>query len=207
MDASARFWDRMADKYSKQPISDEATYQKKLEITRRYFRPDMEVLEIGCGTGSTAILHSPHVKRIRAEDVAPRMIEIGREKAKAAGITNIDFAVSDINEAAPLEGAYDAVLALNLLHVVKDRDAVIAKIHRALKPGGIFVSSTAVIGDKMWFLAPVLPIAQALGKAPTVRVFGGRAIRKSITDAGFAIDHDWTANKGLVVFIVAKKAG
>ena len=58
MATSARFWDRIAERYSKSPVADEAAYQKKLQVTREYFRPDMEVLEIGCGTGSTAIVLS-----------------------------------------------------------------------------------------------------------------------------------------------------
>ena len=66
MDREARFWNKLADRYSRRPISDEATYEKKLEITRQYFRPDMEVLEIGCGTGTTAIAHAPYVKHILA---------------------------------------------------------------------------------------------------------------------------------------------
>ena len=41
------FWNKRADKYSQRAISDQATYQKKLEITRGYLRPDMDVLEIG----------------------------------------------------------------------------------------------------------------------------------------------------------------
>ena len=59
MNQSVKFWDKIADKYSKQPIVDEASYQKKLQITQEYFKPDMEVLEFGCGTGSTAIIHAP----------------------------------------------------------------------------------------------------------------------------------------------------
>ena len=37
-------------------IADEAAYQKKLQVTAtvNIFKPDMEVLELGCGTGSTA---------------------------------------------------------------------------------------------------------------------------------------------------------
>jgi ubiquinone/menaquinone biosynthesis C-methylase UbiE len=57
MAQATQFWNKIAEKYSQQPIADEAAYQKKLAVTRDYFRPDMEVLEIGCGTGSTAILH------------------------------------------------------------------------------------------------------------------------------------------------------
>ena len=78
MDRSNKFWDRIAKRYSKQPIADEAAYQKKLEVTRRYFRPDMEVLEFGCGTGSTAIIQAPYVKHIHAIDISSKMIEIAQ---------------------------------------------------------------------------------------------------------------------------------
>ncbi|EAM49492.1 hypothetical protein WH8501_27790 [Crocosphaera watsonii WH 8501] len=66
MTTSTKFWDKIADKYSKQPIVDEESYQKKLTVTQEYFNPDMEVLEFGCGTGGTAIIHAPYVKHIRA---------------------------------------------------------------------------------------------------------------------------------------------
>ena len=73
MDQSAKFWYKIAERYSKQPIADEAAYQKKLQVTREYFRPDMEVLEFGCGTGSTAIFHAPYVKHIQAIDILSKM--------------------------------------------------------------------------------------------------------------------------------------
>ena len=74
MAEQTKFWDKIADRYAKQPIADEAAYQKKLQVTRDYFRSDMEVLEIGCGTGSTAILHAPYVKHIRAIDFSTNML-------------------------------------------------------------------------------------------------------------------------------------
>ncbi|MEB3275167.1 MAG: hypothetical protein VKJ85_15420 [Prochlorothrix sp.] len=42
MAQATRFWDKIADRYSKMPIADEAAYQNKLDITRGYFRSDME---------------------------------------------------------------------------------------------------------------------------------------------------------------------
>ncbi|MDJ0945640.1 MAG: hypothetical protein QNJ30_19405 [Kiloniellales bacterium] len=45
MQQPSRFWDRIAERYSKRPVADEAAYQRKLEVTREYFRPEMEVLE------------------------------------------------------------------------------------------------------------------------------------------------------------------
>jgi hypothetical protein len=54
---ASRFWDNIADKYVADPIKDVPSYERKLEVTRSYFRPDMELLEFGCGSGATALLH------------------------------------------------------------------------------------------------------------------------------------------------------
>ena len=59
MDASAKFWNKVAAGYAKQPIADEAADQRKLKVTQEYLQPSMNVLEFGCGTGSTAIVHAP----------------------------------------------------------------------------------------------------------------------------------------------------
>lgn len=59
MSTNTKFWDKIANKYSQQPIADEVSYQKKLQVTQGYFNPEMSVLEFGCGTGLTAIIHTP----------------------------------------------------------------------------------------------------------------------------------------------------
>ena len=41
----------------------------------------MEVLDFGCGTGSTTISHGPFVRRIRAIDISSETIELARRKA------------------------------------------------------------------------------------------------------------------------------
>jgi cyclopropane fatty-acyl-phospholipid synthase-like methyltransferase len=66
MSKHSKVWDRFAKGYAKKPVADEDAYQKKLQITRGYLKPDHKVLEFDCGTGSTAIAHAPHVKHIRA---------------------------------------------------------------------------------------------------------------------------------------------
>ena len=79
---AAKIWNRFADGYSKSPIKDEKAYQVKLAMTRKYLKPSSEVLEFGCGTGGTALLHAPFVKHYRAIDVSFRMIEIAQEKSR-----------------------------------------------------------------------------------------------------------------------------
>lgn len=204
MNRSARFWDRIAERYSKQPIADETVYQKKLQITREYFRPNMQVLEFGCGTGSTAIIHAPYVKHIRAIDISSKMIEIARGKANAADVKNITFEQATIDEIKESDETFDMVLGLNILHLLENKEEVIAKVHNMLKPGGVFVTSTACLGDAMKFLKFIAPIGKLFGLP--LKVFTTQELEHSLVDAGFGIDYHWQPGKGKAVFIVAKKA-
>ena len=205
MSQSAAFWDRIAARYAKQPIADEASYEKKLQVTREYLRPDMEVLEFGCGTGSTAILHAPFVKHIQAIDISAKMIEIAKGKAAAQRVENVTFAHSSIDEFADAHQAFDAVLGFSILHLLEDRTVVIAKVYELLKPGGVFISSTMCLGDNMKFIKLIAPVGKLLGLMPLVKVFTTDALHRELADAGFVIDYQWQPGKGKGLFIVAKK--
>ena len=136
MHQPSKFWDKLVEGYAKRPVADEASYQKKLQVTRKYLRPDMEVLEFGAGTGSTAIAHAPYVKHIEAIDVSPKMIEIARGKADANNVENVTFRPSSIDELSAADQSFDAVLGLSILHLLDNKEEVISKVHRMLKPGG-----------------------------------------------------------------------
>ena len=211
MSRSAKFWDRTAERYSRKPVADETAYQKKLQISREYFRPGMAVLEFGCGTGSTAILHASYVRHIRAIDISSKMIEIAWSKADAQKVENIIFEQSTIEDFITADQSFDAVLGLSILHLLENKEEMISKVHRMLKPGGIFISSTVCLGDTMKFFKIIVPIGKILGLMPTVRVFTTKEIASSLTDAGFDIDYQWQPDRGKSafqsVFIVAKKAG
>ncbi|MBT00031.1 MAG: hypothetical protein CMI01_15320 [Oceanospirillaceae bacterium] len=73
---SSEFWDRVAAGYSKRPIADTESYARKLAATQALMHPDMQVLEFGCGTGSTALEHAPHVSHIVATDLSAKMISM-----------------------------------------------------------------------------------------------------------------------------------
>ena len=208
MHQEAKFWDKIAEKYSKQPIADEAAYRKKLEITQGYFTPETELLEFGCGTGSTAIIHAPFVKHIRAVDISPNMIEIAKGKADREGINNITFEVATCDELTAPDTSLDVVMGMSILHLLEDREAMITKVYCMLKPGGVFISSTACLSGVMKLLKPLIAIGTLLGKAPeTVNCFSAKELEKSLTDAGFVIDYQWQPKKSAAVFIVAKKPG
>ena len=199
------FWDRHAARYAKSPIADEDSYQQKLKVTREYLRPDMELLEFGCGTGSTALIHAPFVKHILATDISPKMIEIARSKADAQKVTNVDFEVAALDDLTNPDETYDAVLGLNILHLVEDRDAAISRIRAALKPGGVFISGTACLGETMKFFKLIGPVGKFFGLLPVIRVFTGQDLVTSLTRGGFEIEHQWQPGKGKSLFIVARK--
>jgi len=205
MRGSSRFWDRIAERYSKKPVADEAAYQKKLQVSRGYFRPESEVFEFGCGTGSTAIAHSPYVGRIHAIDVSSKMIDIARRKADHEGVENVTFDQSTIEQTQVPDRSFDVVLGLSILHLLDNKEEAIAKVHRMLKPGGVFVTSTSCIGDTMRFFKLIAPIGKRLGLMPQVKVFTTEELVTSLTGADFEIDYQWQPGKGKAVFIVAMK--
>ncbi len=212
MPQAAQFWDKIAQKYAKQPITDEAAYQKKLQVTRDYFQPSMNVLEFGCGTGSTALAHAPYVQQIRAIDFSSNMIAIAQAKAAAQNIQNVTFEQASIDKLKVPDGTYDAVLGLNVLHLLNNKEAAIAKVYDMLQPGGCFITSTVCLGDTMAWFKLIAPVGKALGLFPLVKVFTVKDLETSLTDAGFEIDYQWQAGdyqspigNAKILFIVAKK--
>jgi ubiquinone/menaquinone biosynthesis C-methylase UbiE len=192
MSKSDKFWDKLAERYDKSPVSDEAIYQKKLAETQSFFRPDMRILEFGCGTGTTAIHHAPHVEHIVATDISEKMLEIGRGKARVAGLDNIKFARGSLTEINAEDASFDAVLGLNVIHLLPDRLAVIEEVERILKPGGIFVSSTACLGNSyLRFIKLVAPLGKFLGLMPDVFILTEAKLASEITRAGFEIERQW----------------
>ena len=207
MAESDKFWDKTAERYAKSPVSDEATYQKKLAETQSFFTPNMRVLEFGCGTGTTAIHHAPHVQHIDAIDISENMLEIGRGKAREAGVENITFTRGTLTEFNAETGGLDAVLGLNVIHLLPDRQAVIAEVVRILKPGGIFVSSTVCLGNSyLRFIKLAVPLGKLLGLMPDVFVLTEAELAVECTNAGFVIERQWHHGKnGIAVFMVARK--
>lgn len=211
MAPSSKFWDKIAERYAKRPVGNEEAYQEKLRITQEYLNAEMEVLEFGCGTGTTALIHAPHVKHIRAIDISAKMLEIAQGKADAADVKNITFEKSTIEDLSAPEGSpepyYDVVMGHSILHLLEDKEAAIAKVFKMLKPGGLFITSTVCLGDKMKFFKLIGPIGKFFGLMPLLKVFSVKELVESVTAAGFTIDRQWQPDGGMSVFIVAKLQG
>ncbi|SLN54546.1 class I SAM-dependent methyltransferase [Pseudooctadecabacter jejudonensis] len=186
----AAFWDKIAPKYAQDPIKDMAAYEYTLGRTKSYLTTDDHVLEIGCGTGSTALTIAPHVRNITGTDVSPGMIAIANEKA--AQTPNASFHAARAETVARGHGPVDAILGFNLFHLVPKAEDIFADIHRALPKGGYFISKTPCLADpsigvKRHLFRAMIPPMQWIGKAPTVRFFTQVELEQAIQFAGFEV--------------------
>ena len=210
MNKNARFWDKAADKYAKSKIGDPADYERTLARIRHHLKPTDKVLEVGCGTASTAILLAPLVEEITASDISTRMSEIGADKARAEGLTKIRCVTAEIGDPRLGEHSYDAILALNLLHLLPDMKGDLAHIHKMLEPGGLFLSKTATMGNSpLWFrlvIGLALPLMRLFGKAPYVTKLTHAKLERAMREAGFQIIEASTSpNIVASRFLVAQK--
>ncbi|WP_430473422.1 class I SAM-dependent methyltransferase [Thalassospira lucentensis] len=204
MHEGEKFWDKVARRYAAKPIADIDAYERKLELARGVLEPDMCVVEIGCGTGSTAIRLSPYVNRVDAIDVSSAMLRIAKERAEEAEARNVEFLKSSFEEFDVDAGRYDAVLAHSILHLVPDLDARLAGIAQWLRPGGVFISNTTCIAEVNPIIRSFLPLGSVLGLVPPLNVFTRSTLRQKILAAGFEIDFEWPLKHGL--FLIATKS-
>lgn len=201
-----RFWDRIANKYYRQPVPSEADYQRKLALSRDYFSTDSEVVEFGCGTGTTAVAQAPFVRRLRAVDISERMLDIARRQAADAGANNVEFSHGTLFDLQLADNSVDAVLGMSILHLLPNREETLVEVQRILKPGGRFISSTSCVGETMAWFRYLVPLGQKLGLLPLLQVFTMDDLKLAISKAGFALETTWVPDSSsMVLVVVARK--
>lgn len=187
---AAKFWDKIAPKYARDPIKDMESYELTLNKTRGYLAADHNLLEIGAGTGSTALLLAGQCAHITATDLSEKMLDAGRANAARDDVQNISFEQRHAEDMP--EGPFDAVLAHNILHLVEDLPAVLTRAYEVLKPGGVIISKTFVkpksgLHLEYRVMKLVLPLMQFLGKAPFVGFHTREELEAAFRTAGFEI--------------------
>jgi ubiquinone/menaquinone biosynthesis C-methylase UbiE len=199
------YWDRIAPRYARRPVADPAAYDAKLARVRALLRARDRMLEIGCGTGSTALTLAPAVSEIVATDLSEGMIAIAEGKRADAEISNVRFlraGAGDILPGAP----FDVIAAFSLLHLVEDVPAVLDAVRAQLKPGGLFLSKTVCLGDANAALRLFVRILGLVGIAPRVTVLSKSELRHALVRAGFDLVESRFFGKGrLNPFIVAQR--
>lgn len=112
-------------------------------------RPLSRVLDVGAGTGllSRRILQRHPSAEMHLLDGAPAMLE----QARATLGDRVSIHLGDFTEGLP-PGPWDAIVSALAIHHLEDdgKRALLAEIHAALAPGGVFVNAEHVAGPTPW---------------------------------------------------------
>lgn len=206
--SDARFWDGTSRKYAKSVIADQAGYERSLDRTRELLRPVDRVLELGCGTGTTALRLAGDVQSYFATDISAEMIAIAEQKRAAGPVPSPVFRTATAEALAVEDGRFDAVLTFNHLHLVRDLPDTLRRIHALLAAEGLFISKTPCLGDMNPLIRLALPAMRAIGMAPYVSVFGAMELSQLVRAAGFdilATESHATKGRDHRPYIVARK--
>ncbi len=199
------FWDRAAASYARQPIKDPVAYERKLEHVLQNLHPTDTVLEVGCGTGSTALMIARGVAAVTATDISGAMIDIARSKLATDDPGNLRFLQADACEILD-QAKFDAVMAFSLLHLVDEPAAVLASIHTQLAHGGLLFIKTPCLRELHLPMRLLVRTMSLLGIAPRLSFFSIAEHAMIIERAGFVIEDQVCLDVGKrSPFVVARK--
>jgi SAM-dependent methyltransferase len=183
-DTRAR-WDAEAATFDDEPdhgLADPATRAAWRELLLEHLPPaPARVADLGCGTGTLAVLLAAEGYDVRGIDLSPQMVARAEAKAAAAGVT-ATFAVGDASDPQLPARSFDVVLSRHVLWALPDPAAGLARWVELLAPGG-----RLLLVEGRWFTGGGLTSAQTealvhgTGRSVAVRhlpdpVYWGREI-------------------------------
>jgi ubiquinone/menaquinone biosynthesis C-methylase UbiE len=125
----------------------------------RCFHPGQRVLELNCGTGVDAVYLAERGVEVVACDVAPRMIQVARQRmSRLRDSARLDFRVLATEQIAGLagEGPFDGVFSnFAGLNCVPDLSAVARDLARLLAPGAtalLCMAGHTVAWEIIWYM-------------------------------------------------------
>ena len=128
--------------------------------------PDMDVLDLGCGDGTTALPAARLGAKVLGVDIAANLVAAGNARAKAAGLDNLCFEEGDASSLGNLnDAAFDLVVSIfGAMFAPRPYD-VAREMVRVTKPGGRIVMGNWIPGDPT-LVAQILRISAAYTPPP-----------------------------------------
>ena len=137
------FWDIAANFYDifENYYNGEVNHKLVLTIAELVNKDD-RVLECACGTGMITKAIAPKCKELIATDYSAGMLR--RVKQNCAGLKNVKIRRTDIMKLNCKDGAFDKIVAGNVIHLLDEPYAAIEELMRVCKYGGKIIIPTYV---------------------------------------------------------------
>ena len=185
-------WDKLAENYDNRTL---ITYQKAYNLSiqkvREALTSDMQIIEIGCGTGIISLGIAAEAARVVGTDLSSQMIQIARQKAAEMNISKVEFKVCDGYSQPYKDGCFDMVLLFNIVHLVKEPGALLKEAYRLLNPGGLLLTATDCFAEKVSLKARlyllVERIMKALGIIPFIWFLNIEDYKELVAANGFEV--------------------
>ena len=100
-------------------------------------RPDAEVLDIGCGTGTITAGLARRAGRVVGLDLSADVVDAARAYADDCGLSNMLFEVGSVYELPWDDASFDVVYAHQVLQHLSDPVGALREARRVLRPGGL----------------------------------------------------------------------
>jgi len=203
-----KFWDLISARYAASPISDVTAYETKIEKIKSYLSPENVVLDIGCGTGTQCGDLAGNVKQVTGIDISSKLLAIAEQRKAERKLDNIEFIKTSLYDERLKADSFDVVMTFFVLHFFEDIEAVFQRIHDLLKPGGLFISETACLGEKSKIAGMLLRFAGHLGLMPKINLLTTRQLEQALEKSGFQLVDKikFSENSDAEYTLFAKKA-
>jgi 2-polyprenyl-3-methyl-5-hydroxy-6-metoxy-1,4-benzoquinol methylase len=103
----------------------------------------IRLLDVGCGRGRilNRLAELYPQSRLTGIDFSEEAIAYAREEARRQGLRNVEFVVEDLSdfETTAEPGVFDCITTFDAVHDQARPLSVLKGIHRALKPGGVYL--------------------------------------------------------------------
>lgn len=143
--ASAGPWDKVSAGYDKFTRGFLGKYSEK-GLAEFELRPEMKLLDVACGPGTTSLLACSAVGSIEAVDFSESMVSIFREHIRERGLEKINVRVADGQSLPFQDEVFDRAVSMFGLMFFPDRVKGMREIFRCLKKGGqVLLSSWAPV--------------------------------------------------------------
>jgi len=149
MTSEITYWNNDATNYDTRAKKSQKAYQTIITFIKNETSTEMDILDMGTGTGEIPIGICSNVKSINAIDFSPEMIRIAHKKANKKGIKNISFLVKDSNQLDFRDNSFDVILIINLLHVVPKPENIINEAKRLIKKEGKIIVVTFLNNENL----------------------------------------------------------